>query len=130
MSITRETGLMMELNKPGGYAPFGAKIEPVKDEKYANIVSSEVKGLKDIHAPAIDIDLPCRLVESSTPGHFHLYIDHLVSWDKYKAVLASLADAGIVEQGYYEASVARGASYLRKPGIEKVPQGTAMRGQT
>lgn len=28
-----------------------------------------------LHAPTLDVDFPCELVPSSTPGHFHRYID-------------------------------------------------------
>ena len=89
----------------------------VADEDEANLVGSLLGN--GMHAPAIDIDLPCELIESSTPGHFHLYIDHELTWEQYKLLLAVLADVGIVEPGYYRASVARGQTFLRKPGVTK-----------
>lgn len=71
------------------------------------------------HLPVIDIDLPCKLVESSTPGHFHLYIDKAISWDRYRSILLALVDAGIVEKGYYKASIQHGQTFVRKPGLTK-----------
>jgi hypothetical protein len=72
------------------------------------------------HAPALDLDFPCRLVPSSTPGHFHLYIDKPMSWRKYKKLMKALVKAGLLEKGYYRASVAREGSDLRMPGVSKV----------
>lgn len=76
------------------------------------------------HAPVIDIDLPCRLVESKTPGHHHLYIDKELTWGDYRRLLRLLSDIGIVEYGYYGASLAHGQTFVR------VPKETASRRQT
>lgn len=76
----------------------------------ANLVSSLCAD--GMHMPAIDIDLPCRLRETSE-GRFHLFIDKKISEDHYMAILYAMAEAGIVERGFYELSVARGASFLR-----------------
>lgn len=77
----------------------------------ANLVSSLCADGQ--HMPAIDIDLPIRVKPSSTEGHFHLFIDHKISWEQYVNILRALYEAGIVERGFYELSVARGASFLR-----------------
>jgi hypothetical protein len=74
------------------------------------------------HAPVLDIDVPAFLVPSSTPGHSHLYIDHPMTWDAYKALLKALSDAGIIEEGFYEASKGRGSTMVRRPGILKDPK--------
>jgi len=89
------------------------------DEAKANLVSSLLPNGK--HAPALDIDLPCRLQPSKTPGHYHLYIDTELDWGTYQLLLAALAAAGIVEWGYYHASVNRGQTFLRRPGVDGVP---------
>lgn len=67
----------------------------------------------------LDIDLPAQLVPSSTPGHFHLYIDKEVPTDKYMRLLEVLAEVGIIEEGYKEASIARGFTAVRLPWIKK-----------
>lgn len=85
------------------------RIPATKDD--ANLVSSLTASGK--HMPAIDIDLPVRVVESSTPGHYHLFIDKEVEQEHYWQILRALYEAGIVERGFYELSVARGASFLR-----------------
>ena len=77
---------------------------------------------KHTHRPVIDIDVPVEVVESSTPGHYHLYIDYPVEPEKYMALLVALADCGIVEKGYARASYAKGFSAVRVPWLAKNPQ--------
>ena len=72
-----------------------------------------------MHAITIDLDVPARLVPSSTEGHSHLYIDVPISWDEYDRILRALADAGIVEQGYAKAAITRKQTYLRPPWVKK-----------
>lgn len=92
-----------------GDAMVDRELAPIET---ANMVSSLTTAGN--HMPCIDIDLPCRLIESRTPGHFHLYIDREMSRDAYMALLAVMADVGIVEAGYYRASKARGMTFLRR----------------
>ncbi len=89
------------------------------DAADANLISSHTgwKGGNQ-HLPCLDIDLPCQLLESS-PGKFHLYIDQPMSWAKYRMLLTVLADVGIIEEGYAGACIAKGATFLRKPGTFK-----------
>lgn len=84
----------------------------------SNLVSSRIKG-SDLHAPVLDLDFPARTWESSTPGHTHLAMDVAIPWRKYKKFLKAAAKAGIIEEGYYRASVDRGGSYLRLPWVKK-----------
>lgn len=89
-------------------------------EEKANLVSSRVdsEACHDEHAmhmPVIDIDLPCKLVPSRTEGHFHLYIDKPMTWRQYTRVLEALMEAGVVEPGYYMATLNHGASFVRTP---------------
>lgn len=88
------------------------------DSKFEpNLISSELDN--GMHAPAIDIDLPCHLVPSSTPGHFHLYIDKELTWTQYHQLLSVLTDIGIVEQGFYDQTVRFRRSFLRLPHVKK-----------
>lgn len=74
----------------------------------------QVVGLEsDRHLPVIDLDLPVQLVPSSTPGCFHLFIDHPVRWGDFAELLQLLARMGIVEQGYADASIDRGMAFVR-----------------
>ena len=79
----------------------------------ASLVSSLLVGSHNIHAPALDIDFPATLVPSSTPGHFHLYLDCPMPWRRYRRLLRALARAGIIERSWYKAAVYRRATHLR-----------------
>lgn len=98
--------------------------EPCEEDE-ANLISSESANRvwRDLgfHLPVIDLDFPAKLVPSTTKGHFHLYLDKLVPWDKYVALLAAMVDAGLVEPGYLDCTIKRGASFVRKPGVKKQP---------
>lgn len=85
--------------------------DPCFDIRDADLVSSELENGQ--HAPALDIDLPVRVVQSRTKGHHHLYIDKPMSWDDYKKVLNVLAEVGIIQSGYCSASIDRQGSHLR-----------------
>lgn len=73
----------------------------------------------EVHKPVIDIDIPVRLIPSTTPGHSHLYIDHPISWDIYENLLIALTQAGVVEEGYLRAAMQRGETFVRLPWIRK-----------
>ncbi len=95
-----------------GYDPNEAEIRvPVDDPEKANLIGSELKdGLT--HMPVLDIDHPCKLVESETPGHFHLYIDVPMHWGDYEKLLTALAEAGVCEVGYVNASIERKQTFV------------------
>lgn len=88
-----------------------------------NLYQSTLKGPgnKGLHAPTLDIDLPCYLIQSTTPGHCHLYIDRKMSWDKYSELLVVMGHVGILQPGYVDLSLKRGATHLRKPDVHKGP---------
>lgn len=85
----------------------------------ANIICSDVPNNAGKHKVLIDIDLPIKVIPSSTPGHNHLYIDHEVTWDEYLRLVFVLADMGIVEEGYASATQERGYASLRLPWVHK-----------
>lgn len=93
----------------------------------AEVVTSEVIQSQNenialtngLHSPVLDIDIPAHLVPSSTPGHSHLYFDHLMTWRQYKRFLKALAKVGILENGYVKASIRRGHTAVRVPWLKK-----------
>ncbi len=107
-----------DLNIPDGYPDDGKDYEFVPEDQ-ANVVTSKVKGSNNLHAPVLDIDIPHRLVPSSTPGHSHLYLDVVITKEKYFRLLKVLADCGIIEDGYFNCSEARGFTSVRKEGVVK-----------
>ena len=79
-----------------------------------NLVSSHIHGSK-LHAPVIDIDVPVRLIPSTTPGHTHLYIDVPMSRVRMMVLLWALKVAGVLEMGSFWWSLRRGATFVRVP---------------
>jgi hypothetical protein len=74
------------------------------------------------HIIALDIDHPAWLIDSSTKGHSHLYIDVPggIAHEDYMELLELLGRIGVLEPGYVEASKARGSTFLRLPWVHKV----------
>lgn len=92
----------------------------------ANIVTSRYAlGPYARHALLLDIDHPAWLVRSSTPGHFHLYVDvpNGIPHRDYMGLLEALAKARVIENGYASASNKRRFSSLRFPWIKKGQDG-------
>jgi hypothetical protein len=90
---------------------------PVDDIESAHIILS--KNDDAFHRPVLDIDFPAALIPSSTPGHFHLYLDKTLTERAYMRLLDALAEAGIIEQGYASVSEARGYTSARLPWVKK-----------
>lgn len=100
--------------------------EEAPDYEHANLVSSE--GPYNLHYPVIDLDFPAHLEPSTTPGHYHLYLERPVTWHQYRRLLRSLHQAGIIEKGFCALSIKRGASFVRKPGHKKIVTKTVQEG--
>lgn len=101
---------------------------PEEGNLVSSAVAKPVLGIPDYwthtygsvkHAPALDLDVPARLIESSTPGHSHLYIDVECEWNDYMLLLRAMAKCGILEQSYVDACIRQGATFLRPPGVTK-----------
>lgn len=94
-----------------------------------NLIGSAVDDGSGMHMPVLDIDrIPLRLVPSSTEGNFHLYIDKAVKWSDYTQLLRLLAKMGILEQGWVDASLAHGQTFVRRPETPKPKVQAARRG--
>lgn len=75
----------------------------------------------NLHAIAIDVDVPVSVVPSSQEGHYHLYIDKKITWKNYVRLLELLTELGIIEPGYTNAAKSHGFTTLRLPGSWKSP---------
>ena len=100
------------------------KCVTAEEKEAANVYGSRVEPIfpgeaEEWHAPALDIDFPARLLPSSTAGHFHLYLDTIMYWEDYAKLLRVMAEVGILEQGYVDASLERKMTCLRRPGVVK-----------
>lgn len=92
----------------------------------ANVVTSLCPD--GTHRPVLDLDFGAHLTPSSTPGHHHLFLDRAIPTEKYLNLLDALAEAGVIEHGYAEASRRRGFSAVRLPWVAKEPSSTGERG--
>ncbi len=87
----------------------------------ATVITSKTLA-SERHKVVLDLDLPAKLIPSTTPGHFHLYVDHEIEWDVYANLLDALEKAGLVEPGYVNASKDRGYTAARLPWVRKAPK--------
>lgn len=89
----------------------------------ADVTSSAIKASwgEQRHIVALDIDYPVHVAQSSTPGHYHLYIDVPggIEHHGYMALVSLLGHLGVVEKGYAQVSIQRGHTDLRLPWVEK-----------
>lgn len=87
----------------------------------ASLGDHEETNARDVvlHRPVIDIDHRVAVVESSTAGHSHLFVDVMMPWEDLVRLLEVLAEIGLVEPGYVNASKARGYTAVRLPWVSK-----------
>lgn len=84
----------------------------------SNVVTSRLRDT-DHHKVVIDLDMDAALIPSSTPGNHHLIVAKTLPWAEYQDLLKALYAAGLIQKGYFEASVNRGASVIRTPWTKK-----------
>lgn len=85
----------------------------------ADIITSQLADKPGYHTFMVDLDVPARLIPSSTEGHSHLYVDVEMTWEKYQQILCALAGAGIIQKGYYLSSLRAKLTSLRLPWVRK-----------
>jgi hypothetical protein len=98
----------------GTTTPRKVLVQNVED---ANLVSSLLDNGN--HAPAIDLDFPIHAIPSSTPGHYHLYLELELPWKSYEKLLKVMAEIGVIEKGFYESAKHFKQTFLRLPHIKK-----------
>lgn len=105
----------------GDYTAEDTEVAPEESYDVANLISSETSlgSEGQYHMPVLDLDFEAHLEPSSTQGHFHLYLNKYMTWHQYVTLLGAMEYAGILEKGFVELSVRRGATYVRKPGVKK-----------
>jgi hypothetical protein len=107
--------------KPSDYTDgnVGRKVASYDE---ADVITSELvdlSGKAEWHAPVLDIDFPAMLIPSTTPGHYHLYLEKAVPHRQYMKLLKALGSAGIIEPGYAAVSRKRGHTAVRLPWVQK-----------
>ena len=77
-----------------------------------NLISSRVKGSRK-QLPIIDLDFGHSYVESSTPGHGHLYLNEPISWWRWALLMLALRLSHAAETGFVVWSLRRGGNFVR-----------------
>lgn len=103
----------------GGEDSYNSVHEPSYDIATADAVTSVDRVFTNFHKPVLDIDFPAALIPSSTPGHFHLYLDRDLTWDQYCKLLYALEDANIIQPEFRRLAFERGYTTVRLPWISK-----------
>lgn len=87
--------------------------------EFPNLISSRTTDGRQM--PIVDLDFDFRIEESSTPGHYHLYLDVPIGRVKFIVLMLVLWWCRCVEMGYAVWSIRRMGNFVRLPGIEKQP---------
>lgn len=115
LSTGRKTYYQQNLDQ---YERLGITCVPHRETpEKSNLLSSEVEP--DKHLAVIDCDYPVIVMESSTPGHGHLYIEKEMTWEQYKALLEGMFKAGLIQKAWYENALKDKRTYVRLPHVKK-----------
>lgn len=93
--------------------------EPCEDVNEADIIASSITDNPFKHTIMLDLDVPAKLVPSTTEGHSHLYIDVELDRWQYSDLLRALRDAGVIQPGFARQLRVRGFTALRLPWVKK-----------
>jgi hypothetical protein len=101
------------------------KTEPVTPDPFDELFAGGfVEYEEPKHIVVLDVDHPAHLVDSSTPGHHHLYVEiPPCAWSDYVEFLQAAHTIGLIEEGYLNASIERGHSDVRLPWVRKGEEG-------
>lgn len=83
----------------------------------ANLVSSITGDGR--HLPIIDLDFEHVYLDSTSPGHAHLFINVPMSRWKWLVLMTALRYTGVIELGFYVWSLRRGGNFVRASHIRK-----------
>jgi hypothetical protein len=100
--------------------PEEGRIETTLED--SNVVSS-ARAWDGRHQVVLDIDHPAWLVRSTTPGHYHLYIEVPggITWADYEQLLRALAACNVIQPGFLNHSINREMTCVRPPWVKKQP---------
>lgn len=95
-------------------------MKPV-DTGAGNLISSQLQS--GGHSPILDLDFEAKLIPSSTPGRYHLYLDGVEMTDsEYQMLIECLVRVGVLEKGILRQYREKGGTFARPPWITK-PKG-------
>lgn len=102
-----------------GPTPITERADSYEDATLVGSATGYGEGDDAYHFPVLDIDFKAALVPSSTEDHYHLYLNHGMTWAKYEKLLEALYEADVIQEGYYKMAVARKQTFVRRPGVYK-----------
>ena len=111
--------LLKDVEFDSGYDVLD-RLDKTTDIAEANAITSVIADDPEgLHKLILDVDFPVQAIPSTTPGHYHLYIDKALSWDDLEGVFTAMADAGLVERGYARACSDQRFTTVRLPWVKK-----------
>lgn len=78
--------------------------------------TGHVSWVDTLNCLFINFSVPADLIQSSTIGHFHLYLDKELTYAVYKTLIETFVDVGILQQGILRRFNTSGQTFLRPPG--------------
>ncbi|HVM90407.1 MAG TPA: hypothetical protein VMU11_00735, partial [Verrucomicrobiae bacterium] len=68
-----------------------------------------------LELPPLVLSVQAKAHPSSTPGHFHLFLEKEMSWPHYEGLLIALRDAEVIGQDFAAMCLKWRVSFLLKP---------------
>lgn len=87
---------------------------------WANLISSKATDGKQY--PILDLDFDHLVVDSSTDGHHHLFLNVGMSQFRWVVLMLALWFCGVIEMGNAVWSLRRGQTFVRVPGRQKTEE--------
>lgn len=82
----------------------------------SNIITSVAND--GYHYPVLNFDFPVRVYPSTTPGHYHVYLDKPIESEVYFAFLDYLNEMGLTDRRWTRSAHHLGASWVRLPWVQ------------
>lgn len=95
-------------------------INNVEESDYYDSVLTGSLTTKNNHRPVLDFDFPCQLIESSTLGHYHFYIDTPMTWRRYYKLLVAMEKAGLIQKKFLAIARKNKQTMVFLPHIKKI----------
>lgn len=87
-------------------------VDPPEGKKH-NLVSSRTRGGKQ--KVVLDLDFDASLIPSSTPGHYHLFLDKAISTSDMEIFVKACHHAGLIADGNFNQWRFNEAMFVRPP---------------
>lgn len=108
----------------GGDNAAAVPTEPVRyrsSRRHTGLDWNKIREEYIANDGVVTVTIPRATAAPATPATQpnHLYVKLPMRWEKFARLLLALAEAGVIETGYAEASIEREATTLRLPWVKK-----------